>query len=78
MLHIFQLEILLKFLGVHGEETLHSKCLIKCFVLGMGNIYCQVCIRLLEECPRTFTLTLLHLIVGATCAIGNQKLQNES
>lgn len=25
----------------------------------------QVCVRLLEECPRSFTLTLVHLVVGA-------------
>ena len=41
-----------------------THCLIMQAATGLKCPIRQVCIRLLEECPRTFTLTLLHLIVG--------------
>lgn len=44
---------------------IYYRCISKCVFAALSR---EVCIRLLEECPRTFTLTLLHLIVGRTAS----------
>ncbi|CAK9099561.1 unnamed protein product [Durusdinium trenchii] len=44
-------------------SLVHYRCISRCTFAALSR---EVCTRLLEDCPRDFTLTLLHLIVGRT------------
>ncbi|CAJ1353596.1 unnamed protein product, partial [Effrenium voratum] len=46
-------------------SPVHYRCVSRCKFAALSR---EVCMRLLEQCPRAFTLTLLHLIVGRTAS----------